>query len=65
MTLETLIGAYLKLSEQNPCALGRGSKKAVEIFAGKVVELGKQYAVPTPVNETLYRILRITEQYLK
>jgi 2-dehydropantoate 2-reductase len=40
-------------------------KTEVEIFAGKVVELGKQYAVPTPVNETLYRILRITEQYLQ
>jgi 2-dehydropantoate 2-reductase len=40
-------------------------KTEVEIFAGKVLELGKQYAVPTPVNETLYRILRITEQYLK
>jgi len=39
-------------------------KTEVEIFAGKVMELGKQYAVPTPVNETLYRILRITEQYL-
>lgn len=40
-------------------------KTEVEIFAGKVMELGKQYAVPTPVNETLYRILRITEQYLE
>ena len=40
-------------------------KTEVEIFAGKVMELGKQYAVPTPVNETLYRILRITEQYLQ
>ena len=39
-------------------------KTEVEIFAGKVMELGKQYAVPTPVNDTLYRILRITEQYL-
>jgi 2-dehydropantoate 2-reductase len=40
-------------------------KTEVEIFAGKVMELGKQDAVPTPVNETLYRILRITEQYLQ
>ena len=40
-------------------------KTEVEIFAGKVIELGKQYGVPTPVNETLYRILRITEQYLE
>jgi len=40
-------------------------KTEVEIFAGKVMELGKQYGVPTPVNETLYRILRITEQFLQ
>ncbi len=40
-------------------------KTEVEIFAGKVIELGEQYGVPTPVNETLYRILRITEQYLE
>ena len=40
-------------------------KTEVEIFAGKVVELGKHYGVPTPVNKTLYRILRITEQYLE
>lgn len=39
-------------------------KTEVEIFAGKVMELGKKYAIPTPVNETLYRILRVTEQYL-
>ncbi len=40
-------------------------KTEVEIFAGKVMELGKQYGVPTPVNATLYRILRVTEQYLE
>lgn len=40
-------------------------KTEVEIFAAKVMELGRQHAVPTPVNETLYRILRITEQYLE
>jgi len=40
-------------------------KTEVEIFAGRVIELGEQYGVPTPVNETLYRILRITEQYLE
>ena len=40
-------------------------KTEVEIFSGKVMELGKKYAVQTPVNETLYRILRITEQYVE
>ena len=40
-------------------------KTEVEIFAGKVMELGKKHAVPTPVNETIHRILRVTEHYLK
>ncbi|MBN2033005.1 MAG: ketopantoate reductase family protein [Deltaproteobacteria bacterium] len=39
-----------------------GRKTEVEIFAGKVISLGKAYNKPTPVNETLYRILRVTEQ---
>jgi 2-dehydropantoate 2-reductase len=38
-------------------------KTEVEIFAGKVMELGSRYALSTPVNETLYRILRVMEQY--
>ena len=39
-----------------------GRKTEVEIFGGKVVELGKKYNVPTPVNETLLRVLRVLEQ---
>lgn len=39
-----------------------GRKTEVEIFGGKVVELGKAHAVPTPVNETLLRIIRVLEQ---
>ena len=39
-----------------------GRKTEVEIFGGKVVELGKTYAIPTPVNETLLRIIRVLEQ---
>jgi len=39
-----------------------GRKTEVEIFAGKVVSLGKACGVPTPVNETLHRILKIMEQ---
>lgn len=30
----------------------------VDIFAGTVVELGKRYGVPTPVNQTLLTIIR-------
>jgi 2-dehydropantoate 2-reductase len=32
-------------------------KTEVEIFSGKVVELGKKYAVPTPVNHTVLNII--------
>lgn len=37
-------------------------KTEVEFFAGKVCELGKKYNIPTPVNEQLYKIIRIMEQ---
>jgi 2-dehydropantoate 2-reductase len=39
-----------------------GRKTEVEIFSGTVIELGKKYGVATPVNETLYRIIRTMEQ---
>lgn len=39
-----------------------GRKTEVEIFAGKVVSLGEACNLPTPVNATLYRILKVTEQ---
>jgi 2-dehydropantoate 2-reductase len=43
-----------------------GRKTEVEIFAGKVLSLGEQYGVPAPVNQTLFRILKVTEQsYLR
>lgn len=38
-----------------------GRRTEVDSFAGKVVELGKRYAVPTPANETLLHILRVLE----
>jgi 2-dehydropantoate 2-reductase len=38
-----------------------GRKSEVDLFAGTVVGLGKKYGVPTPVNETLLRIIRVME----
>jgi len=35
-----------------------GRKTEVEMFAGKVIELGKYYGVPTPVNQKLYDLIR-------
>lgn len=37
-------------------------KTEVEMFAGKVTELGKTYDIPTPVNQTLLRMLKVIEQ---
>lgn len=39
-----------------------GRKTEVEIFAGTVIELGCKYGLPTPVNDMLYRMIRIIEQ---
>jgi 2-dehydropantoate 2-reductase len=38
-----------------------GRKTEVEIFAGKVVSLGEAYQVPTPVNATMLRIIKVIE----
>ncbi|MBW2560315.1 MAG: ketopantoate reductase family protein [Deltaproteobacteria bacterium] len=40
-----------------------GRKTEVEIFGGKVVDLGKTHGVATPVNQTLLQIIRVLEQY--
>ena len=37
-------------------------KTEVEMFSGKVMELGKKYDIPTPVNETLYRLIKVIEE---
>ena len=38
-----------------------GRKTEVEIFAGKVVAMGREYQVPTPVNDTVLHIIRVLE----
>lgn len=37
-------------------------KTEVELFAGKVVELGRTYGISTPVNETFLNIIQVLEQ---
>ena len=39
-----------------------GRKTEVEIFAGKVVALGRQYGVPTPANRLMLHLLRVIEE---
>jgi 2-dehydropantoate 2-reductase len=36
-------------------------KTEVEMFAGKVIDLGRKRRIPTPVNDTLFRLLRAME----
>lgn len=38
-----------------------GRKTEVEIFSGKVIRLGREHQVPTPVNEHLYRTISTME----
>ncbi len=39
-----------------------GRKTEVEMFAGKVVELGKKNGIPTPANQMLLSIIHVLEQ---
>ena len=38
-----------------------GRRTEVDIFAGKVIELGKTFSVPTPVNEFLFHAIKVLE----
>jgi 2-dehydropantoate 2-reductase len=38
-----------------------GRKTEVEMFAGKVIALGSQYNVPTPVNQRLFDLIKKIE----
>lgn len=40
-----------------------GRRTEVDLFCGKVVELGKAHGIPTPVNETLLQAVHVLEQY--
>ncbi len=39
-----------------------GRKTEVDIFAGKMVELGKTYGIPTPVNGMLLHAIKVLEE---
>lgn len=39
-----------------------GRKTEIEIFGGTVCELGEKYGVATPVNKTLFNIIKVMEQ---
>ncbi len=39
-------------------------KTEVEMFAGKIIELGKKHSVATPVNTVLFRAIKAIEEYI-
>ena len=39
-----------------------GRMTEVDIFAGKMVQLGARHGIPTPVNETLLHAIKVLEQ---
>jgi len=59
-------GVLIALSPQGKTSMLQdieaGRKTEVEMFGGKVVELGDRYGVPTPVNRTVFRIIKVVEQ---
>ena len=40
-----------------------GRQTEVEVFGEKVVKLGKELGIPTPVNQTIVQIIRVMEAY--
>ena len=39
-------------------------KTEVEMFAGKIIELGEKHAIPTPVNTVLFKAIKAIEEYI-
>lgn len=38
-----------------------GRKTEVDIFAGEIIRLGKEFGIPTPYNQVLYDLIKIAE----
>ena len=39
-----------------------GRKTEVDMFAGEIIKLGKEFGIPTPYNQTLYDLIKIKEE---
>ncbi len=42
--------------------VARGKKTEIEFLNGKIVELGRQHGIPTPVNQTMTSMIRFLEE---
>ena len=66
--LDYWLGVLSRLSPEGEPSMRQDMKakrsSEVELFAGTVLELGKKYGIPTPVNEELYdRVKSVEAQY--
>ncbi|RYM05810.1 2-dehydropantoate 2-reductase [Sporolactobacillus sp. THM7-7] len=63
--IEYQLGVIEKMNPQGRTSMLQdiesGRKTEVDMFSGTVCQLGKKYGVPTPVNQTLYRIIKTIE----
>ena len=60
--LVTIVGK--KFGDVRPStlqSLDRGEKTEIDIFNGYIVKMGKEYGVPTPVNEQIYNFIKRIE----
>ncbi len=61
-TVLTTLGPEGKTSMLQDVEAGR--KTEVEIFSGRMMELGERYDIPVPVNRVLFQILKVHEERL-
>lgn len=68
LTEQDLADWYPVLNKLDPAGrtsmaqdIAAGRKTEVEIFAGKVIRLGEEYGLPTPVNATLLNLIHAKE----
>lgn len=64
--IENCFSIFTSLNPDNKTSmlqdLEAGKKTEVNIFAGEVIELGKKYNIPTPVNTLLYHSIKYLEE---
>jgi 2-dehydropantoate 2-reductase len=64
--LEKWYGFLMQLSPEGKSSMLQdveaGRKTEVEIFGGKICELGRQHGVDTPVNRTVLQIIKVMER---
>ncbi len=69
LTLDDLPGWYKVLNTLHPQGktsllqdVEAGRTTEVDIFAGKIIELGRTYGIPTPVNDLLLHAIKVIER---